>query len=232
MIVSVNRPYFAPYPGFFQKALLADVFVVLDVVQFPQGTSWVSRNRFKNDQGAFRMTIPVWKKGLGIQKIDDVRICHEGHWERKHLASVKQAYTHAPYFADHQMFIERVFSFPFETLVDLNMEVIRYVMAAFGIRTDLVLLSETGIKATGDKLLIEISRHLGASQFLTHEGTRKYLNTGLFDRAEIELRFFRPPPLIYPQLWGDFIGNLSALDLLFNCGPKSKELLKKSFPHD
>ena len=34
---------------------------------------------------------------------------------------------------------------------------------------------------------------------------------------------FRPP--VYPQLWGDFIYNLSALDLLLNCGPKSREIV-------
>ncbi|MBT8369996.1 MAG: WbqC family protein, partial [Deltaproteobacteria bacterium] len=77
MIVSTHRPYFAPFPGFFQKAHLCDIFVILDNVQFPRGTTWITRNRFKNDQGTLWMTIPVWKKGLGLQSIDDVRICHE-----------------------------------------------------------------------------------------------------------------------------------------------------------
>ncbi len=228
MIVSTNRPYFAPYPGFFQKAFLADVFIVLDTVQFPRGTTWISRNRFKNDQGSLWMTIPIWKRGLGIQKISDVRICHNGHWAKKHLASLKQAYRHAPYFEDHRIFIERVFSFPFEKLVDLDMEIIQYLMDVLGIKTEVVLLSETGIEARGDQLLIDISRHFGPSQLITQRGAEKYLDTDLFDRAGIDLRFLNPPTLIYPQLWGDFINNLSVFDLLFNCGPKSKELLVQS----
>ena len=228
MIVSTNSPYFAPYPGFFQKAFLADVFIVLDTVQFPRGTTWISRNRFKNDQGSLWMTIPVWKKGLGIQRISDVRICHEGHGAKKYLASLKQAYRHAPYFEDHRAFIEKIFSFPFEKLVDLNLEIIRYLMDVLDIKTEVVLLSKTGIEARGDQLLIEISRHFGVSKFLSQQCAQKYLSTYLFDHAGIELRFFKPPPLIYPQLWGDFIGNLSVFDLLFNCGPKSKELLIQS----
>jgi len=76
MILSTNQPYFAPYPGFFYKAHLSDCLVILDDVQFPHKTTWISRNRFKNDQGTFWMTIPVLKKGLGLQKISQVRICH------------------------------------------------------------------------------------------------------------------------------------------------------------
>lgn len=207
---------------------MVDVFIILDTVQFPQSTTWISRNRFKNDQGPLWMTIPVWKKGLGIQKISDVRICHDGHWAKKHLASLKQAYSHAPYFEDYRDFIEKIFSFPFEKLVDINMEIIRYLMDFFSLKTEVVLLSETGIQAGGDQLLIEISRHFGAPKFLSQQCAEKYLSTDLFNHAGIELSFFKPPTLIYPQLWGDFIGNLSVFDLLFNCGPKSKELLLQS----
>ena len=46
MIVSVNQPYFAPFPGFFRKAALSDILVLLDNVQFPRGTTWMTRNRF------------------------------------------------------------------------------------------------------------------------------------------------------------------------------------------
>lgn len=60
MIVSAAQPYFAPYPGFFVKAALSDTMVLLDGVQLPQQTTW--------------MTIPVWRKGLGFQKIREVKI--------------------------------------------------------------------------------------------------------------------------------------------------------------
>ena len=109
MILSANQPYFSPFSGFFHKAHLADIFVVLDQVQFPLGTTWLSRNRFKNDQGTLWMTVPVWKKGLGLQGIDEVKICHEGRWAKKHLESLKSAYGKAPYFKDHLDFVEGMF---------------------------------------------------------------------------------------------------------------------------
>jgi hypothetical protein len=142
MIVSTHQPYFSPFSGFFYKAYLADVFVVLDTVQFPRGTTWISRNRFKNDQGTLWLTIPVWKKGLGLQRIHEVRVCHEFRWAAKHLASLKSAYAKAPYFADHMPFLEEAYLARFEKLIDLNLTIIRYLFRQLKIDTEIKLLSE------------------------------------------------------------------------------------------
>lgn len=225
MILSANQPYFCPFAGFFHKARLSDVFVILDSVQFPRGTTWMTRNRFKNDQGTLWITIPVWKKGRGLQRIDEVMICREGRWQRKHLASVKHAYADAPYFSEHLEFMEALFSGRYEKLIDLNMVIIRYLARHLAIETQIKLLSELEIKEKGDRLLIELCRHLGASTYLAQRAAQKYLDADLFQQAEIRLRYFNSPAWVYPQLWGNFVSNLSAFDLLFNCGPKSHDVL-------
>ncbi|MDD2901598.1 MAG: WbqC family protein [Syntrophales bacterium] len=225
MIISANQPYFAPFPGFFYKALLSDVLIILDEVQFPHGTTWISRNRFKNDQGTLWLTIPVWKKGLGEQKINQVRICYKGRWPRKHQESFKCAYGNAPYLRDHLGFIEGLFAARFEKLIDLNLAIIRYLMDCLQIKTQLVLLSDLGVKGRATQLLIEICQAMGASVFLAQSQAKKYLDAELFQNNEIELRCSRYVAPIYPQLWGDFLANLSTLDLLFNCGPKAGDVL-------
>jgi hypothetical protein len=225
MIVSTNQPYFSPFPGFFYKAHLSDVFVVLDTVQFPRGASWVSRNRFKNDQGALWLTVPVWKKGLGLQRIHEVKICHEFRWVAKHLTGLKSAYAKAPYFADHLPFIENTYRARFEKLIELNMALMRYLFRQFKIETEIKLLSELGIHATGNQMLVEICRHLGASAYLAQHAAAKYLDPGSFQREGVEIQFVKPPTCIYPQLWGAFVSNLSTFDLLFNCGPKAHDIL-------
>jgi len=227
MIISVNQPYFSPFPGFFYKALCSDVFVLLDEVQFPRGTTWITRNRFKSDQGTLWMTVPVWKKGLGLQKINEVRICREGRWAGKHFESLKNAYANAPYFSDHFSFVESLFSSGFEKLIDLNLEIIEYLMKALGIATRVILLSELRTHARGNLLLIEICRELGASRFLAQQAAGKYIDVNLLQAAEIQIEYFKPPLWVYPQLWGGFIPNLSAFDLVFNCGPKSRDILIK-----
>jgi hypothetical protein len=225
MILSTHQPYFSPFPGFFYKAHLSDIFVILDSVQFPRGTTWISRNRFKNDQGTLWLTVPVWKKGLGLQRIQDVRICHEFRWVAKHLESFKTAYAIAPYFADHMPFIESTYRARMEKLIELNLAIIRYLLRQLKIDTEVKLLSELGIQTTGNQLLIEICRDLGASTYVAQHAAAKYLKTVPFEQQGIKLKFFKSPAPVYPQLWGGFISNLSALDLLLNCGPKAHEIL-------
>ena len=225
MIVSAYQPYFAPFAGFFAKALRSDVLVLMDAVQFPRGTTWLTRNRFKNDQGTLWITVPVWKKSLGLQMINEVRICHEGRWIKKHLASLKIAYANAPFFKDHQNFLEDVFSERFEKLIDLNLHIIRHLMKYIGISARVMQLSELGIEANEPQLSVEICKRLGASHFLAQQSARKYLDERAFQKAGIEMKFFSRRTAVYPQLWGPFIKNLSTFDLLFNCGPKAFDIL-------
>jgi WbqC-like protein family len=224
MILATHQPYFAPYPGFFHKIQRADACVLLDSVQFPQGTTWISRNRFKNNQGALWLTVPVWKKGLGLQAINEVRICHAGRWSRKHLDSLKHAYRHAPYFHDHFDFFEDLYSKRLDKLIDLNLAIIRYLVRQLAIRTEIRLLSEIGLQSRGSQLIVDLCRRLGASVYLAHPHARKYLNVATFEQQGVQIDFMTPPAKVYPQLWGDFIANLSTFDLLFTCGPKAREI--------
>jgi hypothetical protein len=224
-IVSTYQPYFAPFPGFFYKMDLADIFVVLDTVQFPRGATWITRNRFKNDRGTFRLSVPVWRKGLGLQKIDEVRICHEGSWRHKHLAGLKVAYHAAPYAAEHLSFLEDHYQVGFERLVDFNLAIIRYLMAQLGLSADLRLLSELKVDNRGSALLLDICKRVGGDVFLAQQSAGQYLDAEIFAQHGIQLKFTKPPIPIYPQLWGEFIPNLSTFDLLFNCGPKARDIL-------
>jgi hypothetical protein len=176
------------------------------------------------------LTIPVWKKGLGLQPINQVRICNEGRWPHKHLQSLKTAYAHAPYLQDHLGFLEGVFSRPWEKLADLNLAIIRHLLGSLRMETRLVLLSELGITARGTQLLVETCRALGASTFLAPSQAQKYLDVKLFQESEIELRLCKFVAPVYPQLWGDFLANLSTFDLVFNCGPMARDILLRQQP--
>ena len=88
---------------------------------FPGGT-WITRNRFKNDQGAFWMSIPVWKRE-GLQRIDEVGICHEGSWKKKHLKSLYCAYADAP-TSSSICPCSAVFSDAYDKIADMNRDII------------------------------------------------------------------------------------------------------------
>jgi hypothetical protein len=229
MIVSAAQPYFCPYPEYFARAVASDIFVILDAVQFPLGSTWITRNRFKNDSGAIWLSIPVWKKGLGLQMISEVKICPDGRWQRKHRESIIQAYHHAPYLEEHRDFFQALFSSGFETIVHLNMHAITHVMTSIRATTKVVLLSDLGIEEKGSKLIVEICRALSGTCYLAPAPAGKYLDEDIFRKGGIELAWFRQPTPVYPQLWGDFLPNLSVFDLILNCGPKAEEMIKKKY---
>ncbi len=226
MVISCNQPYFFPYPGFFLKIRLSDISVIMDSVQFPRGGTWLTRNRLKNDKGIFWINVPVIKKGRGLQRIDQVEIAEEFYRPKKILRSIEMAYRWAPYLKDHITFLEDIFNNKrFKFLFDLNYKIIRYVMDYLSLNTQIILLSELGIDAKGEDLIIEIFKRLNGKTFLSQIHARSYLNPDRFKAEGIDLRFFRMPKLVYPQLWGDYIQNLSILDLLLNCGKKARDIL-------
>jgi hypothetical protein len=225
MIISFSQPYFAPYVGFFHKAHLADVLVLLDDVQFPRKTTWITRNRFKNEQGTLWMTVPVRRKGLGLQKISEVRICGEGGWQKKHLRTFHNAYSNAPYLSDHLELLENMYLKFHDRILDLNIVIIDYLADYLGLETQIIRMSHLGLTGQGTDLILAICQALGATQFLVQVSALKYYDAERFTAAGIHFTGYRKPDWVYPQLWGDFIANLSILDLIFNCGPKSREIV-------
>ncbi|HJX31326.1 MAG TPA: WbqC family protein [Thermodesulfobacteriota bacterium] len=227
MIVACHQPNFLPWIGFFYKALLADLVVLLDDVQFAQGFTWVNRNRLKCDQGELWLTVPVKKKGRGFQKISDVEVLDEGNWPRRFFQGISQNYAHAPYFAEHRAFLKDLMQMRWEKLVDLNVAAIYYLAGNLGIGNKVVLQSSLQIQSQGSELLVKISKETGADVYLAPLVSKKYVDENLFAHQGITIQFFKFIPPVYPQLWGEFIYNLSALDLLLNCGGKILEIIKK-----
>ena len=230
MIVACHQPNYLPWSGFFYKALRADRFILLDGVQFPRRARWANRNRIKNEQGELWLTVPIWKKRRGLQKIRSVEVCYERSWARKHFQSLCQHYSHAPYFNEHIHFFEDLYSRRWKFLVDINVDVIRYLGETMGVANTFSRQSSIGIEGTGSALLVDLCRAVGGDTYLADVASKKYLDGAAFAAAGVSIAFYRYKPPVYPQLWGHFIENLSSIDLLFNCGPKSRQIIEKSIP--
>jgi hypothetical protein len=228
MIVATHQPIFLPWPGFFSKALYADTMVLLDMVQFPLGRSWMTRNRLKSDQGELWLRVPVWKTGKGKQRICDVELCDDRNWRKKHCYSIREQYAHAPYLDDYLPSLEAIYAQRHRRLVELNVELIRLLWSALGLKSRLVLQSELGVSGTSTALLVAICNALHADTYITLPFVEKHLDPAQFRAGGIVVRFVRFRPPVYPQLWGTFRYNLSTLDLLYNCGPKSCEIIAQA----
>jgi hypothetical protein len=228
VIITTHQPIFLPWPGFFSKTLHADVMVLLDEVQFPHGGTWMTRNRLKSHQGEVWLTVPVWKKGRGDQVIRNVEICYETDWRKKHLRTIHEQYANAPYIYDALPQLEKIYGKEHLRLLDFNSEIIHFFWNAISIKTQLLKQSDLGVSGKGDSLLIDLCKRLGADEYAAFPAVEKYLETKKFNDAGIKLDFIRYTPPVYPQLWGDFRQNLSALDLVLNCLPKANEILSRT----
>ena len=65
---------------------------------------------------------------------------------------------------------------------------------------------------------------LRGANFINRTKTGRYSS----HNGNIEVISFKRSDYAYPQMWGDFIANLSVLDMMFNCGPKAREIILAS----
>jgi len=228
MKVATHQPLFMPWPGLFFKAVKADMLVLLDDVQFPTGSSFMTRNRLKDENGPLRLIVPVWRKGRGLQRISEVKICYQRRWRRKHLTAIRQNYANAPYLEDYIRGIETIYRKKHTLLSDLNIDIIMFFRESLSIETPFVLQSEMGISGAGTSLIINICRGAGADSFLNFPAAEAHLDTEAIRSSGVDFRPVRYRPPVYPQLNGEFIYNLSTLDLLMNCGPAGARIVGES----
>jgi hypothetical protein len=90
--------------------------------------------------------------------------------------------------------------------------------------------SELKVEGAKSELLLNICLEVGASAFFGGlGGSRTYLQKEAFDAAGmgVEWQEFAHPE--YPQCGnGAFIKGLSAVDILFNCGPEARDIVWKA----
>ena len=222
--ISIHQPMYLPYPGIFNKIENVDMFVFLDDVQY-SNQYYYNRNRIKTPSGEQMLTVPI-KKTFG-QKLNEVKIENNVMWQKKHMKTLIANYSRAEYFEEHKSFFEHIYSVKWEKLHDLNMHIMRYLLEQLDITTPFYFSSEVvkDTTSSGTERLVEICRELNADVYLSGIGGNDYLNLKQFDSVGIEVEFQNFEQKKYKQLFGNFIPNLSIIDLLFNLGGESKNYL-------
>ena len=225
MILAIHQLHYLPWLRYFHKLATCDTFVVLDNIQFTKN-GWQNRNKIKTPQDPALLTVPVLHQ-FG-QLLSDVCVDRKQPWRRKHWGALAAAYQKAPYFKEHAPFFKKIYESDWEKLNDLNYEMFFYFVKALGVKTKIIRGSELEVRGEATERLVAICRELGARAYLTGAyAAEVYLDGRLFEEAGIELVFQKFECPQYPQLYPEagFVPELSIADLLFNCGPKSLEVL-------
>lgn len=231
MIASIMQPAYLPWLGYFHRISISDAHVVLDHVQIDKNskTKFANRNRLRTKDGWCWLTVPLQTKGkFGSLNLNRLEIAQDALWASKHWAAIRHNYSRAPYFAEHAPFFEKVYDARWERLVDLTREITTYLLDAFKIRTPILYSSEMQAEGEKDALILNLSRAVGAKVYLSGPLGRDYLDEQSFQEAGIRVVYHDYHHPVYTQVYTGFEPYMSALDLLFNCGPESMEILMKN----
>lgn len=224
-VMVAHQPGYLPWCGYFSRMLDISQFIVLDHVQFSEG-SYQNRNYVRDAAGQpLRLTVPV--RHLHGQAITDVRVDQGQPWARRHWRSLEQAYARAPYWDYYAEQLKAVYGQPWSRLADLNLTVIRLFLDALGLNVALLRSTQIAPSGTRTGMLIDLCARAGASVLRTGTGATRYLDREALAAAGItvEVATYSCPP--YPQGGGPFTPRLSALDLILNTGPAAAAVLQK-----
>ncbi len=212
MIISIHQSQYLPWPPYFKKIAQSDVFVVLDDVQF-QKNGVQNRNKLRNRQQDYWLTIPV--RG-GIKDSINTKEIADNRWSKKHLLSIKQSYSKSKYWESYGYEIEEILLNKRRFLHEINHDFLEFFLKTFEIETDVFLSSKINAKGAKSDLVLNICKDLGAKKYLSGIGGKDYLDLRKFENEKIEIEFLDLKAPKYQQYHGDFISDLSMLDMLMN----------------
>lgn len=224
-IVSIHQPGYLPWLGFFKKMMYSDTFVFLDDAKYVK-KQWHNRNQIRTGNGTSYLTVPTISHSG--EKINDIKISYDEKWNINHKKTLYYSYHKTPFFNHYWEFFEELYSKKFETLLELNLEIINFIINELQINTKIIFSSELAITKKKSDLNLEICKRLDADIYLSGIQGKNYLIEDDFKKNEIEVQFqnFQHPE--YEQYYKPFIPNMASVDLLFNEGKKSNHILQNS----
>ena len=92
---------------------------------------------------------------------------------------------------------------------------------------DVITSSNIKTELKGLDKILYILKYLKATKYVSGdgEGSKRYIDEQLFKDNNIELIWQNYKHPTYKQLHGEFIPYMSVLDLIFNEGPNSKDII-------
>lgn len=220
-VVAIHQPNFFPWLGYFNKIARADLFLVMDNVQFPRkGGTWMNRVRLLVGGQPTWVTLPVVRAYHGLRLVREMQIDNAAPWREKLIKTIRTNYARAPFFTEAFPVIAQAVSCPVGNLAEYNLSAISLLTALLGLDTNKLIPGSTLELEDVDStdLLIAMVKAVGGTSYLCGGGAAGYQEDEKFAAARIELIYqdFQHP--IYPQGDAQFVPGLSVIDALMHCG--------------
>jgi hypothetical protein len=230
MIVAIHQPHFLPWLGYLDRMLQADLFILLDHVQFER-RNYQNRTRILVDGLVQWLTVPVQQHSQQERLIDKqiayVTEKESKYWGNDHVRTLRHAYRGAPFLGNYAKSLTELLERRHTSLCELNVASLNFLCRSFAIDTPILRSSELSVSGQKSKLIMNLCQAVGATHYLAGDGgSRNYLDRKAFSDGGIEVIWqnFRHPS--YRQCGSsEFAPGLSAVDLLLNHGPAARGLL-------
>jgi hypothetical protein len=221
--VAIHQPQYLPWLGYLDKMDTADVFVILDTVQYKKH-EWQNRNRIRTKEGWQWLTVPIIDRFP--ERIDRVELNARVAWSRKHCQALRLHYGKAPSWDTVGPPLLALLERSWPHLRDLNVAVLEFLCRQLGITTRCLLASSLSAREDPTDRLIDLCRAVGGTEYLSGEAGPEYMDLRRFSQAglAVSAQAYRHPT--YPQQYTPFVSHMSVIDLLFNCGPDSLSVLR------
>jgi hypothetical protein len=223
----VMQPTYLPWIGYFDLIDQSDSFIFLDNVQFEK-QSWQQRNRIRTHKGLEWLTVPIFIKGRSVQLIKDVEIVLSDKFYLKHLRKIEINYRQAPYFKKYYPEFREILLDHAPILHELNIKLIEWLSYVMGINAKFIVSSALSGQGKRSAILVDLCKKMEADNYLSTAGSRGYLiaDYQMFSDAAIKVWLHNYEHPEYRQLYSSFIPYASVIDLLFNEGERSLEIIR------
>ena len=224
MTLTAHQPVYLPWLGLFHKIALSDLFCYFDIVQY-QKKDYNNRNRIKTVSGELWLSVPVESKNHLKKNVSKILIVQD-NWVKKHLKSIELNYKKTLFFDEYFPDLKSILiNESKESLGQLNLKLLEYFMRCLNISTPIIKARDYKFDGKGSELVLDMCIKLNADKYIFGEQGRNYANTETFNKAGVEVCFQQYNHPIYKQKGRNFIPYMSIIDLLFNEGKNSYNIL-------
>src|SRR4030066_409564 len=111
------------------------------------------------------------------------------------------------------------------SLVKLNDYILFYLLKEIGISVKICRASDEKFEGVKSDIVLDMCKKLCADVYIFGALGRDYAEMDKFEQAGIKIYFQDYHHPEYLQLYGKFVPYVSVIDLLFNCGDNSLDIL-------
>lgn len=219
--IAISQSNYIPWVGYFDMIGRVDEFILQDDVQYTP-KNWRNRNLIKTQSGQQWLTIPVNKSA--DNRINST-IVMPG-WTKKHLKAIHVNYKKAKHFDSVYPWLEEIYTKAnnLKFLSAINFLFLHEICEKLTLNTklsystDYFTQEELNMMEKNEEML-KLCQKSNATDYITGPSAQVHMDLSILTKNDLPIEIMNYSDYeAYPQLFGEFIQNVTILDLLLNLG--------------